>query len=161
MDFSQKIIHLPWSEENIDLDVYLEKTLKIHFDMEFGAPFWKKWQENNGVNVIKEVNSIQDLISIFSEPFDENCLRELPIDQFMPKKIGNISCKKSDFLIGESGGSGGIPKKILNHWNSFKKSASFLSWSMDKHQFPTGENVTYIGPTGPHLFGALVREVAY
>lgn len=161
MVFNQKKISLPWSNEEIDLDAHLERILKIHFHAEHGAPYWINWQKKHDINVPGEVHEIQDLLNIFSEPFDETILRELPINMFMPQRIDDEMINKSDFMIGESGGSSGPPKRILNHWKSFKRSAAFLDWVMDKHGFARGESFTYIGPTGPHLFGALVREVAH
>jgi thienamycin biosynthesis protein ThnN len=133
----------------------LKHVINIHFDKNNGAPYWLEKQESLGIDVRKEVSSIENLPLLGI--MDESDLADRPIEDFIPKIFSD--CK--DYIIAETAGTTGRPKTAIHRDDEFY--AAFINPFINAAKicnFPTGGHWLFIGPTGPHIIGQAAKECA-
>ncbi|MFB6309245.1 MAG: hypothetical protein ABEH35_07945 [Haloarculaceae archaeon] len=140
--------HVP---TDADLDAWTRHVVETHFDPETGTPYWLDWERERDVDVRSAVDGFEDLHSVF-EPFDEDVLRTLPVEQFHPKDLDGRR------RVYETGGTTGAPKRVVmrDYWRLQARWASRLL----PEEFPRG-NLLMLGPPGgANNAGVFVQHLA-
>src|SRR5690606_24096070 len=79
------------------------------------------------------------------------------VEDLIPKGYGS-----SVEVVGifESGGTTGPPKRVVTLADWMDRLMHHQSRAMDSHGYPRGANWLAVGPSGPHIFGELIRQQA-
>ncbi|MCX5689017.1 MAG: hypothetical protein NTV94_04390 [Planctomycetota bacterium] len=134
----------------------LERVLHAHFDPQGGTAYWLERQAALGVDVRREVRCIQDLKLLGDmKPSD---LADRPLLDFIPRKFHK---DLSGFVVGQTGGTtgGGV-------WTAYRPDefeAAFITpfEVAARHVgFPTGQQWLFVGPSGPHIIGKVLRDLS-
>jgi hypothetical protein len=134
----------------------LRSLLELHFHPEWGSPYWLKRQEQLGWDVRDRVRSIDDLWLL--GPMPQADLRRLPVRAFIPRALHG---QWPRFVVGETAGTTGEPSATAYRDDEFQ--AAFITPFLqvaDATGFPRGEPWLWVGPSGPHIIGKVVRELA-
>lgn len=145
----------PFYKKDIDLDEWTKEIIKWHFSEETGSEFWLGKKNQLGFNPIARIKTFEDL-ELFGK-FDDEELKKAPMDSLIPRGFKNNST--SNFRVFETGGTLGVPKRIID-CTYRKEIAKWVSYSLDKHNFPKEGNWLHLGPSGPHVVGHTTAEIA-
>jgi len=149
------VVYVKYLDKNIDLDEWMRKILKIHFDPLEGTPYWLKKEKTLGIDVKKEIETVEDLQILGL--MDEESLRTLPVEELMPKRL----TKTNVMMVAETGGATGIPKKVIWGRSYWQAAQEYVRWGLELNGIPQGNNCLYAGPSGPHIFGIIMREIIH
>jgi len=140
---------------NDSLNQRLQHVLNIHFDDKTGSPYWLERQEHLGMDVRKEIHTIDDLTRLGA--MDENALAHRPIEDFIPKRFSNCT----EYFVAETAGTLGRPKTAVHRLDEFHSAfvEPFIK-AAERCNFPTGGHWLFIGPTGPHIIGQAAQACA-
>lgn len=127
--------HLPI---DASVDEWTSHVLDVHFDPEHGTPYWLTWAEEHGIDPREAVDGFDDLADVFG-PFDEDVLREIPVERFHPQGL------EGPRRVYETGGTTGAPKRVVmvEYWRQQARWADGVL----PDGFPRG-NVLMVGPPG-------------
>jgi hypothetical protein len=134
----------------------LRTVLDLHFHPAHGSQYWLRRQEELGWNVCDRVRSLDDLDQLGPTPLDD--LRRFPIRDFIPQAFHR---RLDRFLVGETAGTSGAPRPTAYREDEFQ--AAFIDPFLRvaaATDFPRGEPWLWVGPSGPHIIGKVVRELA-
>jgi hypothetical protein len=139
-----------------DENLRLRELLALHFHPEWGSSYWLDRQEQIEIDVRDRVRSFDDLALLGPLPLDD--LRKNPVCAFIPKAFHS---QRSRFIVGETAGTSGEPAATAYRDDDFQAAfiAPFLK-VVAQTGFPTGQPWLWIGPSGPHIIGKVVRELA-
>jgi thienamycin biosynthesis protein ThnN len=146
---------LPSSLSNADADQRLCELLARHFHPEWGSAYWLKRQAQLGWQVCERVRTRNDLWLVGPTPTAE--LRRFPIDAFIPKALHK---QRTRFIVAETAGTNGDPCGTAYRDDEFQ--AAFIDpflYVANATGFPRGEPWLWVGPSGPHIIGKVVREL--
>jgi hypothetical protein len=137
-------------------DERLRDVLALHFHPEYGAPYWLGRQERLGWHVCDRVRTAEDLWLLGPTPLDD--LRRFPLRAFIPRAFHGVLHR---FVVGETAGTGGEPRATAYRDDEFEEAfvAPFLL-AAGAAGFPRGLPWLWVGPSGPHIIGKAVRELA-
>jgi hypothetical protein len=138
------------------LEGRLRRALALHFHPEHGSLYWLRRQEALGWSVRDRVRGMDDLHLLGPTPIDD--LREYPVCDFIPRGLHG---QLSRFVVGETAGTSGRPAATAYRADEFQ--AAFVSPFLrvaERTGFPRGEQWLWVGPSGPHVIGKVVRELA-
>jgi hypothetical protein len=138
-----------------DADARLRDLLRLHFHPELGSAYWLARQERLGWDVRDRVRTADDLWLLGPTPADD--LRR-PLREFIPRALHGQGPR---FLIGETAGTSGEPRATAYRDDEFQ--AAFIEPFLrvaGATGFPRGEPWLWVGPSGPHIIGKVVRELA-
>ncbi len=140
---------------NDSINQRLRYILNIHFDQKSGSQYWLERQESLGIDVRKEIQTIDDLPLLGA--MDEEVLSNRPIEDFIPKLFS--SC--TEYLLAETAGTLGKPKTAVHRLDEFHSAfvEPFVK-AAKSCNFPTGGHWLFIGPTGPHIIGQAAHACA-
>jgi hypothetical protein len=130
--------------------------LELHFHPEHGSRYWLRRQEALGWDVADRVRQRDDLWLLGPTPLED--LRRYPLRDFIPAALQR---QLHRFILGETAGTGGRPCVTAYRDDEFQ--AAFVTPFLEVARatgFPQGEPWLWIGPSGPHLIGKAVRELA-
>lgn len=146
--------HQPFFKKEINLDDWVREVIEYHFNPLTASPYWLEKEKALGIDARKQIQSYADL-EVFGL-FDLQDLRTKSIEQFIPKPA---LPDKESLHVYETGGTTGDPGRIVvkDYW---RLQAEWTRFVCDLHGFPKVANWTWIGPTGPHAVGDLVRDLA-
>lgn len=135
-------------------DKYLQAAMEWHFSPETGSRFWLDRLPSLDFDPLCEVRTHADL-RMFPNVADD--LRDVPVADLVPRGYGDAA-----EIIGvyESGGTTGSPKRVLLHADWLHSSLEWTSARMDDLGFPARGHWLVLAPTGPHIFGRLMAELA-
>ncbi len=137
-------------------DERLGELLRQHFHPRHGSRYWLRRQQELGWDVCDRVRSFDDLWLLGPTPLHD--LRRFPLRDFIPQAL-HVQMER--FVVGETAGTSGRPCATAYRDDEF--AAAFLdpflmvAWATG---FPRGEQWLWIGPSGPHIIGKVVRELA-
>lgn len=134
----------------------LRELLRLHFHPEQGSAYWLRRQERFGWDVRDRVRSLEDLGLIGPTPVDD--LRRYPLADFVPRALHR---QWPRFVTGETAGTSGGPCATAYRDDEFQ--AAFIDPFLRVAAatgFPRGEPWLWVGPSGPHIIGKVVRELA-
>jgi hypothetical protein len=137
-------------------DTRLRAVLELHFHPEHGSRYWLRRQQKLGWDVCDRVRSLEEIEQLGETPIDD--LRRFPIREFIPQVFHrHLHC----FVIGETAGTSGSPQATAYREDEFQEAfiTPFLRVA-EATGFPRGEPWLWVGPSGPHIIGKVVRELA-
>lgn len=139
-----------------ECDSRLRATIEQHLDPKHGSPYWWRRQERLGIDVADRIRSVRDL-PLLGPTYPSN-LSNHSVWDFLPRRLwhGRRGC-----VVGESGGTTGRPTSAIFLTADFH--AAFVSpfvWAAQQATFPMGREWLWVGPTGPHIIGKVVRSLA-
>ncbi len=137
-------------------DDRLHELLALHFHPEHGSEYWLRRQEQLGWDVRDRVRMRDDLWLLGSTPLSD--LRSFPLRAFIPRAWHR---QLSRFILGETAGTSGSPQMTAYRDDEFQ--AAFIDPFLrvaEATGFPQGEPWLWVGPSGPHIIGKVVRELA-
>jgi hypothetical protein len=137
-------------------DIRLRELLALHFHPELGSSYWLERQERLGWDVRDRVRTVDDLWLLGPTPAED--LRRHPLRAFIPRALHG---QLPRFVIGETAGTSGQPCTTAYRDDEFQ--AAFITPFLrvaDATGFPRGEPWLWVGPSGPHIIGKVVRELA-
>ncbi len=134
----------------------LRELLALHFHPEHGSAYWLQRQERLGWKVCDRVRTFDDLWLL--GPTSLSDLRQFPLRAFIPRAFHRHWPR---FTIGETAGTSGVPLTTAYREDEFQDAfiAPFLRVARATG-FPHGEPWLWVGPSGPHIIGKVVRELA-
>jgi thienamycin biosynthesis protein ThnN len=134
----------------------LRELLDLHFHPEHGSDYWLRRQERLGWNVRDRVRTFDDLWLLGPTPLAD--LRCFPLRSFIPRAWHRQAPR---FILGETAGTSGAPLTTAYREDEFQ--AAFIDPFLRVAKatgFPQGEPWLWVGPSGPHIIGKVVRELA-
>jgi hypothetical protein len=137
-------------------DGRLRDLLALHFHPEYGSRYWLRRQAALGWDVRDRVRTFDDLWQLGSTPTSD--LRRFPIRDFVPRGLHG---QWPRFIIGETAGTSGRPCATAYRDDEFQ--AAFIEPFLVVARatgFPHGLPWLWVGPSGPHVIGRAVRELA-
>jgi hypothetical protein len=139
-----------------DRDGRLRDLVSLHFHPEYGSRYWLARQERLGWDVLDRVRSVEDLWLLGPTPVED--LRRYPLRDWIPQAFHG---QWPRFVVGETAGTSGRPCMTAYRADEFQ--AAFITPFLCVAQatdFPRGEAWLWVGPSGPHIIGKVVRELA-
>jgi thienamycin biosynthesis protein ThnN len=137
-------------------DDRLRELLALHFHPQHGSEYWLRRQERLGWDVRDRVRTLDDLWLLGPTPLTD--LRRLPLRSLIPRAWHRQAPR---FLVGETAGTSGAPLTTAYRDDEFQ--AAFIDPFLrvaEATGFPQGEPWLWVGPSGPHIIGKVVRELA-
>jgi hypothetical protein len=137
-------------------DIRLRELLALHFHPELGSSYWLERQERLGWDVRDRIRTIDHLWLLGPMPLGD--LRRYPARAFIPRALHG---QLPRFVIGETAGTSGEPCVTAYRDDEFQ--AAFITPFLrvaEATGFPRGEPWLWVGPSGPHIIGKVVRELA-
>jgi phenylacetate-coenzyme A ligase PaaK-like adenylate-forming protein len=137
-------------------DDRLRDVLALHFHPRHGSRYWLARQERLGLDVLARVRCLDDLWLLGPTPPDD--LRRHPLRDFIPRVLHQ---QQDRFIIGETAGTSGSPCVTAYRDDEFQEAfvTPFLK-VVESSGFPKGAPWLWVGPSGPHIIGKVVRELA-
>ena len=150
------LLHGRRSDSSIATDDRLRDLLQLHFHPELGSAYWLQRQELLGWDVRDRVRSLEDLWLLGPMPLAD--LRRFPVRAFIPRALHGHWPR---FVVGETAGTSGEPCATAYRDDEFQEAFvdPFLRVA-EATGFPRGEPWLWVGPSGPHIIGKVVRELA-
>lgn len=137
-------------------DARVREVLALHLHPRHGSGYWLRRQADLGWDVRDRVRTIEDLARLGRMPADD--LRRCPVRDFIPMAFhGTLS----RFVTGETAGTSGQPCATAYRDDEF--AAAFVTPFLrvaEVTAFPCGVPWLWVGPSGPHIIGKVVRELA-
>lgn len=137
-------------------DELLREILARHLHPEQGSRYWLRRQDRLGFDVRDQIRHWHDLPRLGLTRTDE--LSRHSVWDLLPRGWRH---RKAECLVSESGGtSGGVTASVFLR-DDFQ--AAFIHPFLDlvgRTGFPTETEWLWIGPSGPHIIGKVVRELA-
>jgi hypothetical protein len=149
------LLHRPRPQSPAAAD-RLHDLLELHFHPRWGSPYWLARQEQLGWNVRDRVRTLDDLWEL--GPMPPADLRRHPVRSFIPRAL---HAQRARFIVGETAGTSGEPCATAYRDDEFQ--AAFITPFLrvaEATGFPRGEPWLWVGPSGPHIIGKVVRELA-
>jgi hypothetical protein len=134
----------------------LRDLVALHFHPEHGSRYWLRRQEALGWDVRDRVRTFDDLWLLGPTPTQD--LRRFPVGDFIPQ---GLQWQLSRFIVGETAGTSGRPSATAYRDDEFQ--AAFVEPFLAVARaagFPHGLAWLWVGPSGPHVIGKAVRELA-
>jgi hypothetical protein len=131
-------------------------VLALHLDPRHGSRYWLGRQHDLGWDVRDRVRGVDDLGLLGPMPLDD--LRRFPVRDFIPRACHR---RLDRFILGETAGTSGEPRPTAYRDDEFQ--AAFVDpflEAADAAGFPRGLPWLWVGPSGPHIIGKVVRELA-
>jgi thienamycin biosynthesis protein ThnN len=143
-------------ESGQECNALLRERFDLHFHPEWGSDYWLARQDKLGLNVRDRVRTIADLALLGPMSLDD--LRKNSVRAFIPRTFHS---QLHRFVIGETAGTSGEPRATAFRDDEFQ--AAFVEpflQVVERTGFPMAEPWLWVGPSGPHVIGKAVRELA-
>lgn len=140
---------------HLNTDERLRHVLGIHFDPNWGTPYWLEREAALGVDVLRDIKTGEDLAVL--GPMDQAALACRPVEHFVPKRFH----EERQIYLAETGGTLGRPKFAVHRHDEFE--AAFIDpfcRAAERCAFPKHCHWLFIGPTGPHIIGKAAARCA-
>ena len=142
--------------KSAERDARLRDLLDLHFHPEHGSRYWLLREEELGWDVCDRVRTMDDLRLLGPTPTSD--LRAFAVRDFIPRGLHD---QLPRFIIGETAGTTGRPCATAYRDDEFQ--AAFVTPFLQAARavvFPENRSWLWIGPSGPHIIGKAVRELA-
>ena len=138
------------------INARLGHVIGIHFDPDLGTPYWLDRASALGCDPRKEIRSVDDLAILGQMNQDE--LAERPLLDYIPRRFHD---QMHRFIIGQTGGTTGDGVWTAYLVHEFAQAFITPFVAAAKHVgFPTRAQWLFVGPSGPHIIGKVVRALA-
>ena len=135
---------------------HLHRIIRTHFDPDLGAPFWLDRQASIGLDMRHEIQDFSAL-SILGNTSPKD-LAGRPLIDFIPRRF---HADLTGFILGQTGGTTGNDLWTAYRPDEFTQAFITPFAVAAAHvRFPRAERWLYIGPSGPHIIGKVVRDLA-
>jgi hypothetical protein len=137
-------------------DDRLGEVLGLHLHPRRGSAYWLRRQAELGWDVCDRVRTVADLWRLGPTPADD--LRRFPVRDFIPRAF---HAELRRFVTGETAGTSGRPCATAYREDEFE--AAFITPFLrvaEATDFPREVPWLWIGPSGPHIIGKVVCELA-
>jgi len=138
------------------LDERVRRVIAIHFDPDSGSAYWLERAGQLGIDPRKQIHTVGDLRLLGRmTPQD---LQERPLTDYIPKCCHS---RLDRFVVGQTGGTTGHGTWTAYRYDEFRE-AFVLPFVLAAHHvgFPAQQAWLYVGPSGPHLIGKVVKRLA-
>lgn len=134
----------------------LRRVLRTHFDPDLGTPYWLERQRALAVDIRREIRTHDDLRILGDmSPTD---LADRPLCDFVPRRFHG---ELAGYIVGQTGGTTGGGVWTIYRPDEFEDAFITPFAVAARHVgFPRGERWLYIGPSGPHIIGKVVRQLS-
>ncbi|MEU8193126.1 phenazine antibiotic biosynthesis protein [Microbispora amethystogenes] len=133
---------------------FVGAAMRWHFSPETGSTFWLERAKTLGFDPRADVRSFEDLRRF---PNVANELREVRVEDLIPRGYGPDAAVVGVY---ESGGTTGPPKRVVVLRDWLDRLLLRLEQDLEARGYPESGNWLSLGPTGPHIYGELVRRQA-
>jgi hypothetical protein len=130
--------------------------LGLHFHPEHGSAYWLERQARLELDVRDRVRTEHDLWLLGPTPLED--LRRFPVRAFVPRALHG---QLHRFVVGETAGTSGEPRATAYREDEFR--AAFVTPFLrvaEATGWPRALPWLWVGPSGPHVIGKAVRELA-
>jgi phenylacetate-coenzyme A ligase PaaK-like adenylate-forming protein len=134
----------------------LRRLLAIHFDPIEGTRFWLDRAAELGFDPRKEIQTI-DQLDLLGELTAED-LRDRPLLDCIPRAL---HARLGELTVVQTGGTTGTG--VWTAYRSDELLEAFVDPFVSAAEalgFPTGQQWLFIGPSGPHVIGKVVKHLA-
>jgi hypothetical protein len=140
----------------IERDGRLRELLALHLHPRHGSAYWLRREAQLGWSVRDRVRTCADLVDLGRTPLED--LRRFSVRDFIPAAFHG---QLNRFVTGETAGTSGAPCAAAYRDDEFDAAfvAPFLRVAAATG-FPGGVPWLWVGPSGPHIIGKVVRELA-
>lgn len=141
----------------MDTQAHIEETMALHFDPQWGTPYWLEQVPSLPFNPRQDIHTVDDLLRF--PPFPMDVLTQCPVEHFIPKRYHDGLV---NFITAETGGATGAPKRTAYHADDFDGAfvAPFAA-AAALMNFPRKRHWLFVGPSGPHIIGKAARACAH
>ncbi len=142
--------------ESETVELRLRRVIALHFDPQCGTPFWLDRAADLGIDPLSRVRTLGDL-ECFGDMSPDD-LRRRPLEDYIPRRWHH---RMDRFIVGQTGGTTGTGTWTAYRNDEFDEAfvTPFVA-SAGHVGFPAREKWLYVGPTGPHIIGKVVRHLA-
>lgn len=134
----------------------LRRVLALHFHPQDGTSFWLERAAAMQIDVEHEVRRMEDLV-VLGDMRPED-LAGRPLTDFIPRRFHH---RMDRFIVGQTGGTTGNGVWTAYRDDEFQEAFVFPFVEAAGHVgFPAGEAWLFVGPSGPHIIGKVVRHLA-
>lgn len=138
------------------LTPHQHEVLARHTHPRLGSRYWIERAAGMGRDSSR-IETHEELRETFGL-MDENVLRDRPVRDFIPAELLR---DPAAFIIGETGGATGLPKRTAYHRDDFQQAFIEPFLRAAAHVgFPRGAGWLWIGPSGPHIIGKVAPRLA-
>jgi phenylacetate-coenzyme A ligase PaaK-like adenylate-forming protein len=155
IDYS--LLDVPRSTPPEDPEAYLHAAMAWHFGEDTGSAFWLRAANTLDFDPRTDIKTFTDLRRF---PNLLNELRDVPVEDLIPRGYGSRGSQTPIPQIFESGGTTGAPKRTaqLPDWT-----AQVVEWQTEDFAtggFVRGQGFLCLMPSGPHGVGYFSRLVS-
>jgi hypothetical protein len=137
-------------------DARLRELLALHLHPRHGSSYWLRRESQLGWSVRDRIRTGADLTRLGRTSVDE--LRRCPVRDLIPAALHGVLHR---FVTGETAGTSGAP--CVTAYRDDEFTAAFIAPFLrvaGATGFPEGVPWLWVGPSGPHIIGKVVRELA-
>lgn len=139
-----------------DNNEHIREIVNLHFNDDTGAPYWRNKKHDLSFDPLTDIEGWNDLVHFHDDPaytgFPADKLKETPKD-FIPNAL-------TDHRLFSTGGRTGTPKWLAYSADGYQNMLMIADELIQRLDVTPGRDWLYIGPTGPHLFGWAIQEMA-
>jgi thienamycin biosynthesis protein ThnN len=150
------LLHQTREAKTTATDDRLRELIDLHFHPEWGSSYWLQRQAQLDLSVRDRIRTFDDLWLLGPMPLAD--LRRFSVRAFIPRALHE---QWPRFVVGETAGTSGEPCVTAYRDDEFQ--AAFVTPFLrvaNATRFPCGVPWLWVGPTGPHIIGKVVRELA-
>lgn len=130
---------------------FIEAAMRWHFDPGTGSPYWLERAKTFDFDPREEIHTVDDLRRF---PNLTNELRDVRAEDLVPRGYG----PDADVIgVYESGGTTGPPKRVVLLRDWMERLMHRTEQDLQERGYPESGHWLFLGPTGPHIFGELIR----
>lgn len=134
----------------------LREVVSAHFDPRWGSAYWLDRARRLGIDPLTGVRGLEDL-AVFGQMTAED-LEARPLVDYIPKRFHD---RMDRFIVGQTGGTTGGGTWTAYRDDEFNDGFVLPFIEAANHVgFPAGLPWLYVGPSGPHIIGKVVKHLA-
>ncbi|WP_278262542.1 phenazine antibiotic biosynthesis protein [Nocardia sp. AG03] len=150
-------LDMPWDTPPESAEL-VQEAMRWHFDPETGSPFWLELAKKLEFDPRKDIRTIEDLTK-FPNIADE--LRQVRIEDLVPRGYGELRDLAQPPVVAESGGTTGAPKRVFMLPDVREQSWAWYYHRLVDHGIAHGAHWLGVMPAGPHMAGVLAQDTAW
>lgn len=135
----------------------LRRVISIHFDPVWGSDFWLDRAAALGIDGLRHLHAIEDLHLLGEMTPDD--LNARPLLDYVPRRYHN---RLDQLVVAQTGGT--VNGK--GTWTAYRDDEFLEAFVLpfvvaaSALEFPAGKQWLFVGPSGPHVIGKVVRHLA-